>query len=88
MDVVYDLKMECLCCGRVGLISSEVWKATEAPAALCISCFQTTPPALVKVIHLMRSQIRMLHEEQQHQARDIKKLYIAQQEMEQDFLGS
>ena len=42
---------------------------------------------MVRVLYLMRSQIRMLHEEQQHMKRDIKNLYTAQQDLEQMSLG-
>jgi hypothetical protein len=87
MDVVYDMKMECLCCGKLGYVSSEHWRSIEAPAALCLSCAQTTPRSMVRVLYLMRSQIRMLHEEQQHMKRDIKNLYTAQQDLEQMSLG-
>lgn len=86
MEVVYDAKMECLCCRRLVYISSEHWRSLEAPVALCPFCASTVPMSMVRVLYLMRSQLRMLHEEQQHMKIDITKLYSAQQEIEQVLL--
>lgn len=86
MDIILDQRMECLCCGQMVYISSQVWKATEAPVALCQSCAQSTPQAMIRVLYLVRSQIRSLYEEQDSLRRDIKRLYAAQEDLEQSFV--
>ena len=83
MAAFLDMRIECLCCGKPGYVSSRDWRTFEAPAALCQRCAQTTPDALVRVLYLMRSQIKSLYAEQQLQQRDIKRLFSAQQDMEQ-----
>jgi transcription elongation factor Elf1 len=88
MDVVLDQQVECLCCGKMVYINSREWKMVEAPVALCQGCAQSTPKALVRVLYLMRSQIRSLYADQQLMQKDIKRLFTAQQEMEQELLGS
>jgi hypothetical protein len=85
--VVYDLSMPCLCCNKPGLVASKDWNNTEAPVALCPDCFRTVPRAMVRVLYLMRSQIKMLFDKQELQERDIKRLFSAQREMEQELLA-
>jgi len=78
-----DSTMQCLCCDKLILVDIGTWNSMEMPIALCFRCRGTVPQALVKVLFIVRSQISSLHNEVILMKKDIKKLYVAQQELEQ-----
>lgn len=82
-----DSKMSCLCCDRMILVDSVRWGSMEVPIALCPTCAETVPMATVKVLFVMRSQIKTLVNDVLLLKRDISRLYRAQQDMEQALVG-
>lgn len=78
-----DSKMPCLCCDRVVLIDSSLWKRMEAPVAVCPQCSKTVPPATVRVLFIMRSQLATMRNEMTLVKKDISRLFTAQQDLEQ-----
>ena len=83
-----DSKMQCLCCDKDVLVDSDKWNKLEMPIALCPPCAETVPKAAVKVLFVMRSQLVALTNEVTLVKRDIKKLYAAQQELEQALVAA
>jgi hypothetical protein len=55
----------------------------EMPIVLCRACAATVPPATVKVLFLMRSQISTMRNEMVLVKKDITRLFTAQQDLEQ-----
>lgn len=78
----------CVCCGDACLVDREKWHVTEAPAALCIDCavhiyFRNFPWPVVKTLYTLRSQVMTLLSEKELMKRDIRRLFSAQQDLEQ-----
>jgi len=82
-----DSKMLCLCCNRSVLVDSTEWGKMEMPIATCPTCDETVPKAVVSVLFILRSQISTMGNELSHMKRDIKRLYSAQQDLEQALVG-
>ena len=78
-----DSKMPCLCCNKMGLVDSGLWNSMEMPIVLCKQCATTVPPATVKVLFIMRSQLETMRNEMILVKRDIGRLFTAQQDLEQ-----
>lgn len=76
----------CLCCNKTVLINMTSWEKCEAPYAICKPCSSSVPARLCRVLYLMRSQIASLYQELTSTKNDIKRLYSAQQDMEQALL--
>lgn len=83
-----SMKMPCLCCDAPVILEAEALARLELPVVLCLDCLRTTPVSLIKVLYIMRSQIAQLHHEVQKHERDMKRMFTAQQELEQEFLKS
>lgn len=81
----------CVCCGDACAVDLEKWRTTEAPAALCIDCalhvhFRTVPWSIMKTLYVLRAQVLSLMSERELVKRDIRRLFSAQQDMEQELL--
>ena len=81
--MIYDSTMKCLCCDQEVLTNSKELSGFETPAVICRNCYGFVPPPILKVIFLMRCQIATLHNEMKTVQRDIKRIFKAQQDIEQ-----
>lgn len=78
-----DSKMPCLCCDRTVVLDMEQWRSMEMPVALCRTCAATVPVAALRALFIMRSHISMMSNEMKLVQGDIKRLYKAQQDLEE-----
>ena len=78
-----DSKMSCLCCDSMVLVDSVQWNKMEMPIAMCPPCADTVPNSVVKVLYILRSQVATLRNEMTLVRNDIRRIYQAQQELEQ-----
>lgn len=78
-----DSKMTCLCCDTMVLVDSESWKEMEMPIALCPTCATSVPLSVMKVLYLLRSQVATMRNDILIIQRDIKRLFTAQQDLEE-----
>jgi hypothetical protein len=81
----------CLLCDAPVDIPVEDWMTTEAPIALCDGCVDlvdngTIPWPLVKMTYVMRCQIAKLFEKTKLIEDQLKRLFRAQQDLEQESL--
>jgi hypothetical protein len=78
-----DSKMPCLCCDKIVLVDSGKWGSMEMPVVVCPQCAVTVPQATVRVLFIMRSQIATMKNDMILVKRDVKRLFTAQQDLEQ-----
>lgn len=81
----FDSQAPCLCCNTMVLIRSQDWGPKVA--ALCIGCYGFLPLQLIQILYILRCQIGVLHMQQAEAQRDIKRLFSAQQDVEQKLLN-
>jgi hypothetical protein len=83
----------CLLCDSPVKVSKEEWDSQEAPAAFCDDCVEHVdtgriPWPMVNMIYLLRCQVSHLLGELTIVNGQIKNLFQAQQDLEQDLLKS
>jgi hypothetical protein len=59
------------------------WEETQNPAALCRVCGITVPMPLVKAIYMIRVQLGTLQQQLAEAHEHIRRLYTAQQDVEE-----
>ena len=59
------------------------WNEARLPTAICLTCLFFVNPPVVKAIYNMRAQIQSLSAQLAEANDNIRKLYQAQQELEQ-----
>lgn len=73
----------CLCCGGPTLINMKTWNEKGAPVAVCVNCLFLVTRPMLRAIYLLRGQMQALSSQLAEANDHIRKLYQAQQELEQ-----
>lgn len=81
----------CLLCDVPVEVTKEEWDSQEAPAAFCDDCtvqvdMGAIPWPMVNMIYLLRCQVSQLLGDMTFTKAQIKNLFEAQQDLEQDLL--
>jgi hypothetical protein len=82
----------CLCCNAAVSVSRREWLGCEAPAALCMGCFNLVssgrlPWPQVRMLDLLRCQVAGLRNDFDLMSKRMLELQRSQQELEQGSLG-
>jgi hypothetical protein len=86
-----ELEVPCLLCDTPVITDREEWDSIEAPFALCedcgelVDCGDITWP-MVKMLYIVRCQVSSLFTKMEHAERNIRNLFSAQKELEQEYV--
>jgi hypothetical protein len=77
----------CLLCNDPVIVDPNSFREMAKPVVVCNKCLVNRPPAaLIKLVYFLRMENASLRAEVEGLKQDVRRLYGAQQELEQDYL--